>query len=217
LIAVIPSIGASPMLVDLLNLLKREGVETIVVDNLATKSSAVHYIDPGSAHYMWRPGWSIYKTWNFGMKYGALKNENVLILNDDIALAPGGPAAMDKALTEGDWALLGFDYNSATWQGVESRSVREAKGTLRHNGVGCFAFGVNPRKSGRCHTGYMWWGGDDDLIYHTLSLGGKVGVMLGNPVDHETSTSARKHGDLIPSNWFEHDRQLLLSRWGESW
>lgn len=205
------------MLADLLNLLKGANVKTIVIDNYHTRSSAIHYIEPDNARYMWRPGWNIYKTWNLGMRYGALLGENVLVLNDDIALCRQGPALMDEELSKGEWAMLGFDYDSGTWQGAENRGVREVHGTTRHGGIGCFAFAVNPRKCGRAHQGFWWWGGDDDLVYHTKSLGGKVGVMRGNPVDHETSTSARKHGNTIPNGWFEHDRQLLRSRWGESW
>lgn len=217
MIAVIPSIGASPLLVDLLNLLKNADVKTIVVDNYVVRSMAASYVDPGSTTYLWRPGWNIYKTWNFGMRYGALLGENVLILNDDITLCRQGPALMDAELSKGEWAMIGFDYNTAIWQGAENRGVREVRGTTRHGGIGCFAFAVNPRKCGRAHQGFQWWGGDDDLVYHTKSLGQKVGVMLGNPVDHETSTSARKHSNAIPQGWFEHDRQLLKDRWGESW
>lgn len=217
MIAIIPSIGKSGMLPDLLNVLNRAKVTTIIVDNWESPTEAKNYAYDGGAIYMHRPGWNIYKTWNLGIRLGALRKEPVLVLNDDIALTVEGVLAMEEALEIDDWAILGFDYDTPVWQGYRDRGYRKVNGTFRLGGIGGFAYGVNPRKCGRCHQGFIWYGGDDDLMYHTLKLGGKLGIMLGNPVGHATSTTGRLTTPLLPEGWFEHDRQLLLARWGETW
>lgn len=216
MIAVIPSIGISPLLPELLSTLKEASVTTIIVDNAQTRTLAESVSFEYGAVYMHRPGWNIYKTWNLGIRLGSLKNENVLVLNDDIRLNVDGIHAMDKELTNG-WALLGFDYNKTVDQGYSNNGIKEVVGSFRLGGIGGFAFGVNPRLSGRCHTGFIWYGGDDDLFYHTQSLGGKLGLMMGNPVTHETTTTGRHTIQYLPEDWFEHDRQLLKQRWGTTW
>lgn len=205
------------MLPALLAVLKESKVTTIIVDNWTHPTEAKNYADDAGVLYMHRPGWNIYKTWNLGIRLGSLRNEPVLVLNDDIALTVEGVNAMKDALVDGGWALLGFDYNTPVGMGFQNRGVREVRGTIRLGGIGGFAFGVNPRKSGRCHQGFIWYGGDDDIVYHTASIGGKVGIMTGNPVNHATSTTAVTTMGSLPNNWFEHDRQLLLARWGETW
>ena len=217
MLAIIPSIGVSNMFEDLLKILNEAGVTTIVVDNSSEGSKAKQYADDAGVLYRHRPGWNIYKTWNLGIRLGALRNEPVLVLNDDIALTVDGIKAMQNAITDDGWALLGFDYSTPVGMGFQNLGIREAHGTIRVGGIGGFAFGVDPRKSGRCHQGFIWYGGDDDIIYHTISLGGKVGIMSGNPVNHATSTTAVTTVSSLPNNWFEHDRQLLLARWGETW
>lgn len=216
MLAIIPSIGISPLLPDLLNTLRQSGVLSIVVDNAQERTPAEQSALDNGAIYRHRPGWNIYKTWNLGIRLGALCNKNVLVLNDDIKITIEGIQAMDAALTSG-WALLGFDYNLPVENGYTNKGIKEVAGSLRLGGVGGFAFGVNPNLCGRCHTGFLWYGGDDDLFYHTQSLGGKIGLMLGNPVTHETTTTGRHTMQYLPADWFEHDRQLLKQRWGTTW
>jgi hypothetical protein len=206
----------SPLLPGLLKTLNTQGVTTIIVDNAQKPTKAKEYAQEAGVLYRHRPGWRIYKTWNFGIRIGAIRNENVLVLNDDIMITGEGIAAMNASLKE-DWALLGFDYNTPFNNGYSNGGIREASGSYRLGGVDGCAFGVNPRKCGRCDRRFIWWGGDDDIFHHTKSLGGKVGLMMGNALTHISTTTGKHTMPHLPEGWFKHDQQLLLSKWGETW
>jgi len=143
MLAIIPSIGRSDMLPALLDILNEAKVTTIIVDNWEHQTEAKQYADAAGVIYMHRPGWNIYKTWNLGIRLGALRKEPVLVLNDDIALSLEGVRAMEEALEADNWAVLGFDYDTPVWQGYGERGFREVNGEyqrLCENGVGLNPF-----------------------------------------------------------------------------
>lgn len=218
-LAVIPTIGASPMLRPLVATLVEEGVNVVLIDNLpADRPTPEQVVNTwNSARYLSRPDWrGIYRQWNLGMGYGALANVPTLVLNDDIVLEPGAATKMVTWLNGTEWAILGFDYLP---QGYKQRTEAVAVfGTYRTCGVGGFAFGVNPRRCARVDLRFRWWGGDDDLVQATLAKGERVGLLRGAVVAHPTpSLSANANGDLLPEGWAEHDRALLISKWGDAW
>lgn len=214
-LAIIPTIWESEFLGALKWQLLGEDIRVLMVcnhpdsnkgtwDNLSVPSETIAN----------RPGWSIYRTWNFGMRLGAYLKVPTLILNDDIILNPGAATKMCDELAKGEWAVLGFDYKPGWWR----NGPTPTNGTYRHGGVGGFAFGVNPRLCARVDRRFRWWGGDDDLMFATRDAGGKVGILGGAIVQHpRPSLSATARPDLLPEGWAENDRGLLVSKWNAGW
>lgn len=219
-LALIPSVGATPLLVALVDRLADEDIQAVIVDNYPGPDredwTDTLLAATRQARYLWRPDWGIYRSWNFGIRAGRRLKCPVLILNDDIILPAGSASTMIRAL--GYWpefGLLGFNYGAhvATPPGVVI-----ARGTYRNRGIGGFAFGVNPGQCALVDERFKWWGGDDDLIQSTLRLGYGTGVLSSATVEHPTpSLTANANPGLLPPDWAEHDRSLLLEKWGQTW
>jgi hypothetical protein len=224
-LAVIPSIGRSPLLPDLVALLVDEYIDVLLIDNLpgAEPSELVTAQAGPGVRVMHRPAWrGIYRQWNVGLRLGWQKNVPVLVLNDDIVLPPWAPTTMVNVLADSnEWSLLGFDYRAPEGhQNMVSplATPTPTKGTWRHGGLGGFAFGAHPRRCTRVDERFKWWGGDDDLVFSTAARGGKVGVLVGCPVLHpQPSLTANSSGDLLPDGWDVDDNALLHSKWGAGW
>lgn len=215
-LAVIPSIGLSPYLPALVDVLRDADVQTLVVTNHPLQAFPGHVADTGADRMMWRPGWrGLYRQWNLGLGYGALLGVPTLVLNDDIVLTPQAVRQMVDKLREGGWALLGFDYTGEVRSTPQARAVQ---GTWRRGGIGGFAFGANPRRCARVDRRFRWWAGDDDLVYATLARGESVGLLYGCRVEHpQPSLSANQSGGLLPDGWADNDARLLWDKWGERW
>lgn len=212
-LAVIPTIGHSPLLRRLVDQLREEEVEVLLIVNNANPGEFLVHGDI-ELHF---PKWKgIYKQWNLGMAIGAYHDRPTLILNDDVILAPGAATLVADELRRGEWAVIGFDYAQVV--NPPTPQVKSVIGTYRHGGVGGFAFGVNPNLCTRVDDRFMWWGGDDDLVLGTAAAGRKVGVMYGAQVFHpEPSRTANAYPELLPEGWVENDRNLLIEKWGGAW
>lgn len=212
-VAIIPSIGQCQERTDDLTVgLRSEGIHVYVVNNLpglprVTERSWRHT-------YMQRQ-WGIYRTWNFGLRVGALCHLPVLVLNDDIVLESGAAWLMCRELTTNGYGLLGFDYRPRPRRGG---FIRDVSGTYKDGGIGGFAFGVNPDWCRlRVDRRFRWWGGDDDLV-NQAALVARVGILAEAGVSHpEPSYTAHRRPDLLPEGWAENDRALLIEKWGRAW
>lgn len=212
-LAIIPTVYESPYFDDLCVRLWEDGVKVIAVCNRAFDGP--RRADGLYATHLQRPSWGIYKTWNFGMRVGALFNVPTLILNDDIILPPSSARDVCLELLTSDYAIIGFNYDARKFPPPEIVAVR---GTYRHGGIGGFAFGVNPRRCARVDQRFMWWGGDDDLMFATEALGGKIGIGPWSKVEHpRPSLTANAHPELLPEGWAANDHALLVEKWSAGW
>jgi hypothetical protein len=215
-IALIPTIFESRYLDALIVNLRRADVSPVVVCNDPRNARQTVCGTTYDASYMlmFRPGWGIYRSWNFGLRLGSVLDRSVLILNDDLRLYSGAIERMVETLKQGEWAILGFDYRAGN---VQPGPVA-THGSMRVGGVGGFAFGCNPKLCTRVDRRFMWWGGDDDLFLATERAGGKVGILNGAVVEHpEPSLSARAHPELLPEGWAANDAALLREKYGSAW
>lgn len=185
MIVCIPSIGKSPYLADLLEVLEAEPCVKHVqlidnVDGEARKFILSHHT---KVHLMLKPGDSIYDAWNRGIMASTMLSQNVAILNDDIILKPGSLFCAEQALIESGYDLMGLNYLDPDADPNPNAGVRTVHGTFRTLGFGGFAFVLRygaPLVDGR----FKWWCGDDDLAERIKARGGRMGVALGAPVDH---------------------------------
>lgn len=187
-LAVIPTIGESPLLPDLLHLLGEEKVDVLLLIN----RDGVVFTTPATTNVLWLPGLSIYREWNLGVGIAQRAGYDVAaILNDDIELAPGALRRAAGLLVDSSMVAAGLDY----FDGAADRqpALRQVRGTYRHGGVGGFAFLVKPEFYLGVDEQFEWWGGDDDLMFQYEAQGHTVGIADGCPVTHVSETTARRH------------------------
>lgn len=222
MIAVIPSIGESPYLPDLLTVLLAD-VEigtVLVVDNsphghpsavqvVATEGVEAS-IESGRLVLMKSSG-TIYDAWNRGIALASSLDEPVAVLNDDIVLPAGSLRVAGRALLGYGLTLCGLEYTDRSLAPPSESGIRDVFGTYRTGGFGGFAFvlapgcpSVDPR--------FRWWYGDDDLAERVKAVGGRMAVALGAPVQHPApSTTGHRHGwthEAVP-----HDAELFRRLW----
>ena len=208
MIVCIPSIGGSPLLVDLLHvLLCEEGVSKIYLyDNSVEavtgysplmdllKDSAVirDAVKFKDIIVEFNHPETIYGSWNRGILEARRSDQNVAILNDDIILKPGSLTAAESVMTT-DMGLIGLNYFDPEAEVSKNAGVREVVGTYRTTGFGGFAF-ILPPDSPFVDERFQWWYGDDDLAERVKQKGGRLVVALGAPVFHPSpSTTGNQH------------------------
>ena len=226
MLALIPTVGRTPLLGGLVRVLLGDGVRVAVVD-ASPEPPGKHCRDVAMlcgtndlCGYYSRPGQNIYAAWNEGIGAGCVSGEQVLILNDDITIEPGSALEVGRMLKDSGFAILGFDSREKEvvdrLDGPGEPRVWEVPGTYdRGHGIPMFAFAVDPMLCARCDESYCWWFGDDDLVYATVGIGGKVGIAHRIHVIHEGGASNEKHPgpDLRPKGWLQHDRELFERKW----
>jgi hypothetical protein len=236
MLAIIPSIGRSPRLGPLVRTLVDEGVRVRVVDNskdapsasLAEILSDAHFGDVDEARLVldWRPGQGIYRTWNEGLDAGFDRGENVLVLNDDVVIAPGAAAAIEKILVDSGFAIVSF-FDPGLPNQVELRpkdprtllaetSIPAAAGVA--HGLCGYAFAANPARASRCDERFIWYCGDQDFFYSTAASGQRIGIAHSVEVLHleneATSGTPRDVVDaILPEGWCERDVALITEKW----
>lgn len=211
--AVIASIGhADETVFPLIDQLLDEGVGVTVVDNKGTFNTDEL---PQEAGYLWAANdQNVFQAWNMGIEMAAFEGADwVAILNDDITLEPlACHMVATTLLGRKDVWIAGFDYERHSMVGL-----RDAKGSYREHGIGGFGFMLRLSSGLRFDPRFNWWGGDDDLVYTCLFLGGKAVVVEGVHISHPSGggTSSRHYPELMEGTG--EDRALLRSKWGKSW
>lgn len=183
-------------------------------DNLFTYRSAGAL----GVHRAGRPE-TIHSIWNWGMDrlndYGCAW---ALIVNDDLTIHPHAVTRAIDMVTSphlGDYddvALLGLD-----WEHHPKFNLRPAVGSYREHGIPGFCFLNRLRFGYRYDERFVWWGGDDDLIWTVLKDGRRAMVAEGCWIDHPPNgnTSGRHYPELMAA--IAGDRKLLLRKWGKAW
>jgi hypothetical protein len=224
MIVLIPSIGCSPLLPDLLDVICDEpGVSSIMlIDNArhGTPAQTLAYdkgtsdvrmaMNTGFINYIKvDPSNTIYWAWNQGIIEGGERKEDVAILNDDLVLQRGSLRFGAKALSTG-YTLMGlnyFDHSGA----VGNLPIKEVHGTYRTGGFGGFAFIVAPGCP-LVDDRFRWWYGDDDLAHRIKAQGGRLGVAMGAPVAHPTPSISGNQQPWI-AEAIGHDAALFYNLW----
>lgn len=207
MIVAIPTIGMAPQLPALVDRVYADGADHVVL--MINRPEAVMGTLDVRAGRVSLPGWSIYAEWNWAITNYV--DATVVLLNDDVELAPGALGAVVAALaSEADLVAVGFDY-----QHLPAVQLRYCRGTYREHGIGGFAFAVKAARCPLVDEQFEWWGGDDDLMYSIERAGGLCAVLEGAHVTHVAETTA------IHFPWTHEararDRARFLAKWGTSW
>jgi hypothetical protein len=211
-IVCIPSIGRSPYLVDLLNVLLDEPIVygiylydnskeaqdgySPLMDSLSHDSIIRQAVKYGSIVPEFNYPETIYGSWNRAIRKATELEEYVAILNDDLILPPGSLAAA-QAVVPG-WGLVGLNYFEPDRTPDMNAPVREVHGTYRTTGFGGFAF-VLPPHSPEVDSRFQWWCGDDDLAERVKATGRKLGVATGAPVAHPAPSTTGNQMPWVPA------------------
>ena len=212
----IPTCGESEHLLPLVRGIAQHNIGVCVVINNLDDRPAIKLmgdvVAAGGFVYMWPGEANIYEIWNWAIKQGQDHGtSSVSILNDDIRIEPYSIQSMDQEFSlYHNVGILGWDYS-----GQAARGLRFVNGSMRKGGIGGFAFMVQPNRVPFIDERFSWWGGDDDLFLGTNSLGFRLAVHMNHKVAHFTSTSASARPHVYER--CEQDRQLLLSKWGDTW
>lgn len=201
MIACIPTIGGTPLLTDLVEVLANESYisKILLIDNsesgLCAYERVAHLSEEVWKKIMLIKNYpeTIYEGWNRGITMGSQLGQNIAILNDDIILQPGSLAIAEMALDVEKYTLMGLNYFEPKKRPVYGLPVKPVHGTFRTGGFGGFAFIVSP-SCPKVDSRFKWWYGDDDLAERIKAQGGRMGVCMGAPVDHPVaSTTGHQH------------------------
>jgi len=195
-VACIPTIGLSPHLRGLCQSLAMEEVETrIYVNSQSVPNSVVEDIVAVGweqvLHH--RPGQSIYQEWNEAAKWACELDAYLLVLNDDIGVAPYFAHALGSALDEFEsYGLISADPSHPTPQSTLGASPIPSgfkRGDRR--AFANWAFAARPAAWQMIGDFEIWYG-DDHLILQVERAGWDVGYQRGTGVFHDTSSTTRQ-------------------------
>lgn len=185
-VACIPSIGRSPHLYDLVQVLLDDdvAVRVYVNDETATFNESL----PDVVHM---PGHSIYAEWNEAAIWAREENAHLLLLNDDIVMMPGTVRVLADTLDRYDsYGLISVSEQRLVLDPGEVLPTSHQRGN-RYSFLPWCALArakawqnVDPR--------YQIWYGDDDLIWKMVQAGWDVGILSGVGAVHHVSTTSQQ-------------------------
>jgi hypothetical protein len=218
-VAVIGSVGKSDdTLYELVGTVLLDHVPPLVLDNRGTLDRQALQAAYPEAVIRECPDMNIHQVWNFGMDYAAGYGASwAAILNDDVQVAahaiPVALSLVDEHPHRDDIVLVGLDCEHHT-----ALNLRPAVGSFRERGVPGFAYLIRLDAQLRYDDRFVWWGGDDDLVWRArIGSPHAAQVAEGCWVDHPAggNTSGRHYPELMEA--IAGDRELLLAKWGKAW
>jgi len=212
-VVAIPTLEAIDTLLPLLASLLRDPTATtiLVMDNGHVPENRARLDELAAAHPKLEiadcHGWALHRMWNWAWEW-ALEHgdEFVGIYNDDLVVPEILTTHLTAALRRDPtlW-LVSPDWMRPLAAGQCITGVRYVKGTQRHGGIGgwCFVLRASARARGvpPIDERFQWWCGDDDLAVQIDLAGGKLGVVMGLPLDHYAETTASKHEWTHTARW----------------
>lgn len=158
-------------------------------------------------------GLPLYAMWNDALQHN--RDHWLLLLNDDVMILPGTVGAvMEMIVGYPDLGIVGLDYHSDISDGLRPADEPSfVSGTYRHGGIGGFAFFVAPGvfdKTGEIDHEFVWWCGDDDLVFKAEKAGFDVAIATGVPVFHAPETSAARRPELAEQKGRDLERCLAV-------
>ncbi len=203
---VIPSQGR-PCLYDCLAALKAQTAHTFVISNGGFEHRAlpgVSFVAADTSEL------NISRWWNQGLDAVAAASDqaphNVLLLNDDVILAPGSVARLNEALRR-TGATLAF----ATAPHETAEQVFREPGPPRITG---WCFMLRGEVGLRADETLRWWCGDNDLDWSARRLSGSVAVPGVERTHLFHNSYTKEHPDLVEQG--ARDYELFVAKWGRS-
>lgn len=219
-IAVIPTRFEVDMLLDLLTVLDKSGIDRVLVlDNGHSNSNkwriTEHIKSLSKGAFVHKtPDMSIYQMWNYGLQYARYWSpSNVAILNDDIIIEPHVMKTLAEFLrSEDDVAITYPDYTAS--HDTHEYTMRYTNSTYGHGGMAGFCFMMKSELPiPYIDETFRWWYGDDDLVKQTQLLGYKIGRVVGLPVAHMVGRSSRFINVSID---IKNDNAYFNAKYGEN-
>lgn len=206
--AVIPSRDRPVMLANLIDQLRNDNVNVVVIDtgyspSFSTKRNGVTWIrddaDPPNISRWWNLGIDYVKTME------GLQEHVVTILNDDLVIPP-------KFVQSLAMAIVGFGAAAAypDQHGFGRNKVHTKAGPISlYQRMTGYAFALRGSANLTADETLQWWYGDDDLDWRAREMGGSV-LVGGVSVQH-LSPNASTVGKLMEQAG--RDRHTFFSKW----
>lgn len=193
-VACIPTIGMSPHLGGLCQSLAGEQIETRLYVNSGEVPELVR--QASADHKGWichRPEWTIYQEWNDAAEWACELDAFLLVLNDDIIIAPQFGFWLGEALDRYP------EYGLISANPARPTPVSEPGGVVVPTGFrqgdrrafANWAFAARPMAY-HMVGGFEVWYGDDHLIRQVEDANWYVGHLTSVGVYHDTSTTTRQ-------------------------
>lgn len=203
----IPTIGYSELLIPLVNEIERDRA----VDKILLTVNLEDHVEPVQDFFRfgeptievvetWPQGKSLHHGWNTAIEMARSANAWLAVFNDDIRLfEPSTITQVAGLLSENpSYAIVGLNWEE-TPESTDpgARPLRQVHGCYRHHGVGGFAWVCDPHKVVLVPDDFVWWYGDDHLVYSAERDGHRVGIAQHFHVEHSHSLTA----NAIGHNW----------------
>lgn len=187
IVAVIPTLYRPPTLQPLLDVLKADDINVILIDTKGREPD-------------------IYRWWNEGCDEARARGATeIAVLNDDIVILPGTLPLMARAIREHG---LGVSYpevgklavphalevteTEGLWRGTWPKAVRTSD-----LGMTGFIFMFTATLPVRFDESYRWYAGDDAFEEAVWRAGYRVGCVRGLRIEHLASYSGKKSWSVL--------------------
>jgi hypothetical protein len=193
----IPTIGYSGHLIPLLQHLERDKeIDKILLTvNLAEYVEVIedffHICEPKiEVIDTSEQGVSLHHGWNTAIERAREANAWLAVLNDDIELMTPNAISHAARLLDDDptYAIVGLDWHDPA--GSSFPPIRQTHGTYRHGGIGGWAWVCDPHKVTLVPDDFVWWYGDDHIVFSAERDGHKVGIAAHIHVKHVNELTA---------------------------
>ena len=217
LLAAIPTRSNWQMLAKLLSDLDEWGIPTVVYDN-GHQSPEGRELLEAREYVVDAVGWPFYRMWNDAWHEATLAGyDAVALLNDDITLHPESLSiAYKRLMAADDIGIMGLNYLRTVQHGARPLAkTRFVRGSYREGGIGGHAFLIRTSTWGvvpPIDEDYAIWYGDDELFANMANHGFRLGIAVGSPVDHQSSTTVNQHPELLARTGADRDR--FFSKFG---
>lgn len=208
--------------------------DLIILDNgsveILTKRYLARLAEQREVRVVDASGMTIYETWNDGFRRASLaagvaKHWHVLVSNNDVLLPPHALAQLSAALAADESRWVAYpDYGavltptSLTTQRLVDAdpAVGITHGVWGSNGMSgsCFMLAGDriPWRPLIQDLAYQWWYGDNHLARAIEQAGGQQTRVLGLPMWHAQSATARHHPELDEVTRRDYEHWMATAR-----
>lgn len=194
IVAVIPTLGLSPHLEDLVELLVKERITTRLYVNSDGVTEGLLQIVEGWPHdglveLVHMPDTSIYGEWNDAATWAReLPAAYMLLLNDDVKVDSYALELLREALRQ--QPTYGLVTVGDTHELIRLEEASHRAGNRYQLKPWCSLVRVSAWQD--VDPAYRVWYGDDDLIWKLNEAGWQTGYLQGVTAEHYTSTTSQQ-------------------------
>jgi molybdopterin-guanine dinucleotide biosynthesis protein A len=217
--AVVPSNGR-PMLDDLIDSLKEQVYDVIVVANNWRRSEPAHCLESLGLPVVVAEGGedrNISRWWNIGVDLAAQHagwlgdtEWNTVVVNDDVIVPEGWVESMSTAMRSTP-AVLAYPDQCGGQQQILHTKAEPID--LRQRITG-YAFMLRGETGLRADESLVWWFGDDDVDWTARERGGAL-LVPGVPVRHRAPDVQTNASPELTAQ-AGRDRQTFITKWGKA-